>query len=92
MTPAAETLAYTRASAAAAAGVPAVTIDVAIESKELTAIRSGRRLVILREDLLNWLKLCKARGSMPSHVTQNDRERLAELNRARKRNKTAAAA
>jgi excisionase family DNA binding protein len=79
-----EALAYTRRSAAAAVGVPGKTIDLAIETGELPAIRSGRRLVILKSDLLAWLHRCKTRGVIPARVTDDDRQRLALLNRERR--------
>lgn len=81
---------YTRASAAAATGLPGVTIDLAIRTGELPAVKSGRRLIILKEDLIAWLRRCRERGSIPSPISDDDRERLADLNRARKaRNATA---
>ena len=79
-----QALAYNRASAAAASGVPCQTLDVAIKAGELPSIKSGRRIVILREDLVAWLHRCKARGTIPAPVSDADRERLAALNRARK--------
>jgi len=79
-----QAVAYNRASAAAASGVPCQTIDKAINDGELTAIKSGRRRIILREDLLAWLRKCKERGSIPTPVSDADRERFAALNKARK--------
>ncbi len=80
-----EAISYTRAGAAAATGLPGGTIDLAIAQGELKAIKSGRRLVILREDLEAWLRRCREKGAIPSPTpTQADRERLASLNQARK--------
>ena len=77
-------VAYNRASAVSASGLPNHTIDLAIKSGELPVTKSGRRVIILREDLVAWLHRCKARGSIPTPVSDADRERLAALNRARK--------
>ena len=79
-------LSYTRAGAVAATGLPGATIDLAIARGELTAVKSGRRMVILAEDLEAWLRRCRERGHVPSPApSQEDRERLAALNRARRR-------
>ncbi len=78
-------VAYTRAAAAAATNLPGATLDLAIKTGELPAVRSGRRLIILQEDLIAWLRRCRARGAVPTPApSQTDRERLAGLNRARK--------
>jgi excisionase family DNA binding protein len=78
-------LAFTRASAMQATGLPGHTIDDAIANGELLATRSGRRLIILREDLVEWLRRCRTKGEIPSRVTSDaDKERLAQLNRERK--------
>ena len=79
-----QALAYNRATAAAASGIPTHTLDLAIKAGEIPVIKSGRRLIILRDDLVAWLGLCKQRGSIPVPTTDADRERLADLNRARK--------
>jgi excisionase family DNA binding protein len=77
-------LAFTRASSAQATGLPLTTIDLAIANHELPATRSGRRLIILREDLIDWLRRGRERGAIaPRPPSQADKERLAELNRAR---------
>lgn len=82
---AASTLSYTRASACTATGLPGATIDLAIANGELKAIKSGRRYIILAEDLQAWLRRCRDRGGIPSPApSQADRERLADLNRTRK--------
>lgn len=77
-------LAHTRGTASTAAKVPGKVIDRAIKLGELKAVKCGRRYIILSTDLRAWLELCKQRGHFPSSVTDNDRERLASLNRARK--------
>lgn len=84
MKPSTECIAYTAASAAEASGLPRCTVDLAIKQGELQATKSGRRLIILREDLLDWLRRCRERGAIPSPISQADRERLAELNRTRR--------
>jgi len=78
-------ISFTRGAAVEATGVPGVTIDKAIDDGELIAIRSGRRLIILREDLEAWLRRCRAKGEIPTPISDRDRERLAELNRGRRR-------
>lgn len=80
-----ESLAYTAGGAAAACGLPRQSVDHAIKTGELPAMRSGRRYIVLREDVLAWLRRCRDRGEIPVPVNQADRERLAGLNRARKR-------
>ena len=78
-------ISYTRAGACAATGLPGGTIDLAIAQGELKAIKSGRRLVIMAEDLQAWLRRCRERGEIPSPTpSQADRERLAALNKARR--------
>lgn len=79
-----EQLAYTEGSAAAAIFVPRQTISAARKSGELRAMKSGRRWIILREDLVSWLKRCRERGEIPTPLSQADRERLATLNCARR--------
>jgi len=77
-------LAYTERSAAEATSLPSVNVKHAITSGDLPATKSGRRWIILHEDLVTWLRTCKTRGSIPTPVSDADRERLAALNRARK--------
>ena len=80
-----QAISYTRAGACVATGLPGATVDLAIASGDLKAIRSGRRLIILAEDLQAWLRRCRERGEIPTpQPSQADRERLAALNRARK--------
>lgn len=79
-----EQLSYTGGSAAKATDLPRQTIDAAVKSGELPAVKAGKRFIILRTDLLAWLERCKQRGAFPSFTTDDDRERLAQLNRARK--------
>jgi excisionase family DNA binding protein len=79
-----EQLSYTEGGASDASGLPRQTICAARKSGELRAMKSGRRWIILREDLLAWLKHCRERGEIPTPISQADRERLAELNRARR--------
>lgn len=77
--------AYTGRTAAETSGQPRQTVDYAIKIGELRATKSGNRFVILREDLLAWLRMCRDRGyfARPG-VTQQDRERLASLNRSKR--------
>lgn len=78
-------LSYTRGGACNATGLPLTTIDLAIAQGELKAIKSGRRLVIMAEDLQAWLRRCRDRGAIPSPApSAADKERLAALNRARR--------
>lgn len=79
-----QAVAYTAQRAAEASGLPRQTIDAAIKAGELQATKSGRRHIVLAEDLVAWLKRCRERGEIPSPVKPGDRERLAELNRARR--------
>jgi excisionase family DNA binding protein len=84
-TPTQPAISYTRSSACAATGLPGATIDLAINTGELKAIKSGRRLVILAEDLQAWLRRCRERGEIPvPRPSGESLERLAALNRARK--------
>jgi excisionase family DNA binding protein len=79
-----EPVAHTRSEAIIVSRVPGHTLDDAIEKGELRATRSGRRLIILREDLLEWLRKCRDRGEIPPRLpTEADRARLAKLNRER---------
>jgi excisionase family DNA binding protein len=80
-----EQLAYTEGDAATACGVPRATIREGRRSGKLRAVKSGRRWVILREDLLAWLQHCRERGEIPTPVSAADRERFAALNLARRR-------
>lgn len=80
-----ERLSYTRAGAIEATGLAPQTIDKAIADGELVALRSGRRLIILADELRDWLKRCRAKGIIPTpKPTQDDNARLAEKNRQRK--------
>jgi excisionase family DNA binding protein len=79
-----EVVAYNRAGASAATGVPAQTLDKAIKDGELPAMTSGRQRIILKADLIAWLLKCKQQGSIPAPVSDADRERFAALNKARK--------
>jgi excisionase family DNA binding protein len=83
-----ERVAFTRREAIQSSGVPGHTLDQAIDAGELPATRSGRRLIILREDLLHWLRRCRDRGEIPLRSpSEAGRNRLADLNRARKAQK-----
>jgi hypothetical protein len=80
-----ESVSFNREGAIEASGVPGATLDAAIRLRELKATKAGRRLIIVREDLEAWLRLCRERGSFP--VPKPDQEankRLAEHNRKRK--------
>ena len=79
-----EQLAFTEGGLADACGLPRQTVSAARKSGELPAVKSGRRWIITREDAAAWLRRCQLRGGIPSPVSQADRERLAEMNRARK--------
>ena len=79
-----QAIARTAAKAAEACGLPRQTIDAAIKSGDLQATKSGRRYIVLTEDLIAWLRRCRERGEIPSPIKPGDRERLAELNRARR--------
>jgi len=79
-------IAYTRAKAAQTCGLPGKTIDEAIRSGELPATKSGRRLIILAEDIQAWLRRCKDRGEIPPRaIDDSDRTRLAACNRGKRK-------
>lgn len=78
-----ESLAFTAGGLAAACDLPRQTVDHAIRSGALTAIKSGRRWLVFREDAIAWLKSCREQGRIPAPISQKDREKLAALNRAR---------
>ena len=80
-----QNLSFTLAGATEATGIAYVALKDAIRAKDLPAIRSGRRYIILADDLRAWLEKSKARGVIPSPIDDEGRERLAELNRQRKR-------
>jgi excisionase family DNA binding protein len=71
---------YTQDTAGKRTGLPVQTINAAIRRRELPAIRSGRRYIILHDDLVAWLRQCKERGTIPPPIDAEGRERLAELN------------
>lgn len=79
-----ESVAFTAGGAATATGLPRQQIDHAIRTGALPATKSGRRQIVLKEDLLAWLRRCREQGAIPSPTTQADREKLAALNRARR--------
>lgn len=83
-------ISFTRNAAIEATGLPGQTIDLAIADGELPVLRSGRRLIIMREDLEAWLRRCRQKGQIPAPITTADRERLAELNRMRRRKEAVA--
>ncbi len=83
-------VAFTAGAAAEAAGLPRCTVDYAIQQGDLPAAKSGRRLIVLREDLMAWLRRCRDKGNIPTPVSDADRERLAELNRNRQTNRNPA--
>jgi hypothetical protein len=80
----AEPLSHTEGGLAASTGLPRQTISAARKSGELRAIKSGRRYIILHEDALAWLRKCREKGEIPAPTSEADREKLAELNRARR--------
>lgn len=83
-------IALSRREVLEATPLPGQTIDFAIRNGELPAIRSGRRLIILREDLVAWLHKCRARGQIPvPNPSQAERERFVAMNRGRKRTERA---
>jgi excisionase family DNA binding protein len=76
---------YTRSGAIIASGLHGATIEKAIDDGELKAIRSGRRLIILAEDLVAWLRRGRDRGEIATpRPDQAANQRLAEENRKRK--------
>jgi hypothetical protein len=79
-----ESLGFTAGSLAASIGVPRQQVDYAIRTGRLRAIKSGRRWIVLKDDALAWLKLCREEGGIPSPVTQADKDKFAALNRARR--------
>lgn len=82
----ADRLAYNTKNAAKACDLPRFVIDAAIKRGDLRATKSGRSNIILREDLYVWLRKCLDAGSFPQiPVSQEDRERMAVLNRGRKK-------
>lgn len=84
-------IAFTAARAASACDLPRQTVDHAIRVGDLPAVRSGRRIVVLRDDLIAWLMRCRERGEIPAPISDSDRQRLAELNRRRTRKPAAEA-
>lgn len=78
-----QNLSYTIHSAAESTGLPLITISDAIKRGELQAIKSGRRYIILADDLRDWLLKAKERGNIPGRIDDDGRKRLAELNRSR---------
>lgn len=78
-----QNLSYTIHSASGSTGLPPITISEAIKRGELPAIKSGRRYIILADDLRDWLRKAKERGVLPGRIDDAGRERLAELNRSR---------
>lgn len=76
---------YSVRAAAAASDNPRQVLDYGISIGELRATRSGNRYIILHEDLVAWLRMCRDRGyfARPG-VTQKDRQRLAALNRSKR--------
>lgn len=82
-TPTLETVAFTAGGAAEACGLPRQQIDHAIKVGELPATKSGRRMIVLKEDLLAWLRQCREHGRIPAPISDASREKLAALNRAR---------
>ena len=86
-----ERLAYTRGEAIEASGLPGTTLDHAIATGELKVLRSGRRLIIMKDDLLGWMRRHRDQGVIPTkEPSAEDRERLAELNRQRRERKAVA--
>jgi len=77
-------VAFSAAGAAAASDLPRQQIDHAIKIGALRAVKSGRRMIILRDDLLTWLRKCAEQGEIPNPTSSVDREKLAELNRKRR--------
>ena len=78
-----QNLSYTISAASEGTGIPKVTISDAITRGELPAIKSGRRYIILADDLRAWLLKAKERGNIPGRIDDEGRQRLAELNRSR---------
>src|SRR5262245_58441815 len=76
--------AFTAQSAATSCELPRQQADHAIKRGELKAMKSGKRWIILREDLLAWLHKCRDKGEIQAPITQRDREMLAALNRSRR--------
>jgi len=79
-----EQLGFTAGGLADSIQSPRRQVDLAIRTGDLKAIRSGRRFIILRQDADDWLRRCRERGEIPTPVTPGDREKFAELNRARR--------
>jgi hypothetical protein len=76
-------ISYPLQVAAAKTGFPQKTLRAAIDRGELSSIRSGRRVIVLHDDLVAWLQKGKAEGTIPGVIDDVGRERLATLNRLR---------
>jgi len=83
-------LAFNESDAVKATGIKRPTLVNQRLSGRIKAIRCGRSWLYLRDDLLALLREYQKVGRIEAPTTPDDRERLAELNRARRAQREAA--